>query len=74
MLMLKLTQIGNSVGVVFPKEVLSRLKVNKGDSLFVTETPNGVELSAYNPEIEEQLKEGREFMRAYRDTLRALAK
>lgn len=74
MLMLKLTQIGNSVGVVFPKEVLSRLKVSKGDSLFVTETPNGVELSAYNPEIEEQLKEGREFMREYRDTLRALAK
>lgn len=73
-LMLKLTQIGNSVGVVFPKEVLSRLKVSKGDSLFVTETPNGVELSAYNPEIEEQLKEGREFMREYRDTLRALAK
>lgn len=74
MLMLKLTQIGNSVGVVFPKEVLSRLKVNKGDSLFVTETPNGVELSAYNPEVEEQVKEGREFMREYRDTLRALAK
>jgi len=74
MLMLKLTQIGNSVGVVFPKEVLSRLKVSKGDSVFVTETPNGVELSAYNPEIEEQLKEGREFMREYRDTLRALAK
>jgi putative addiction module antidote len=74
MLMLKLTQIGNSVGVVFPKEVLSRLKVSKGDSLFVTETPNGVELSAYNPEIEEQVKEGREFMREYRDTLRALAK
>jgi putative addiction module antidote len=74
MLMLKLTQIGNSVGVVFPKEVLSRLKVSKGDSLFVTETPNGVELSAYNPEVEEQLKEGREFMREYRDTLRALAK
>lgn len=74
MLTLKLTQIGNSVGVVFPKEVLSRLKVSKGDSLFVTETPNGVELSAYNPEIEEQVKEGREFMREYRDTLRALAK
>jgi len=74
MLKLKLTQIGNSVGVVFPKEVLSRLKVSKGDSVFVTETPNGVELSAYNPEIEEQLKEGREFMREYRDTLRALAK
>jgi len=74
MLMLKITQVGNSVGVLLPKEMTSRLKVGKGDALFVTETPNGFELTAYNPEVEEQVKQGREFMREYRDTLRALAK
>lgn len=74
MLTLKLTQIGNSVGAVFPKELMALLKISKGDSVFVTETPNGVELTAYNPDVEEQVKQGQEFMREYRDTLRALAK
>ena len=74
MLVLKLTQIGNSLGVVFPKEMTSQLKVGKGDAVFVTRTPNGFELTAYDPEVEEQVKQGREFMREYRDTLRALAK
>jgi putative addiction module antidote len=71
---LKLTQIGNSVGVILPKDVLARLKVAKGDTLFLTEAANGVNLSAYDPEVEEQLKAGREFMREYRDTFHQLAK
>ena len=71
---LKLTQIGNSVGVILPKEVLARLKVEKGDTLYVTETPGGVALTPYDPSFEEQLELGREFMREYRDTFRALAK
>jgi putative addiction module antidote len=72
---LKLTQIGNSVGVILPKEVLTLLKVEKGDSLFVTEAANGgVTLTPYDPALEEQLKLGREFMREYRDTFRQLAK
>ena len=71
---LKLTQIGNSVGVILPKEVLARLKVEKGDSLYVTEPPGGVTLTPYDPSFEEQLELGREFMREYRDTFRALAK
>ena len=71
---LKLTQIGNSVGVILPKEVLARLKVEKGDSLHLTDTPDGVALTPYDPTFEEQLKRGREFMREYRDTCRALAK
>lgn len=74
MLTLKITQVGNSVGVVLPKEMTSQLNVSKGDTLFVTKTPNGFELSAYDPGVEEQLKEGREFMNEYRETLRALAK
>ena len=71
---LKLTQIGNSVGVILPKEVLARLKVEKGDTLYVSEMPGGVALSPYDPSFEAQLELGREFMREYRDTFRALAK
>lgn len=76
---LKLTQIGNSVGVILPKELLARLQVEKGDTLFVTElfvteTPDGVSLTPYDPALDEQLKAGREFMREFRDTFHQLAK
>ncbi len=71
---LKLTQIGNSVGVILPKDVLTRLKLEKGDTLYVTDTPDGLALTALDPGFEEQLELGREFMREYRDTFRALAK
>lgn len=72
--MLKLTQIGNSVGVVLPKDVLARLKLEKGDTLFITETPDGYAITPYDPALEEQLQAGREFMRDFRDTFHALAK
>ena len=49
---LKITQIGNSVGVILPKDVLARLKVGKGDSLFVTEVPDGVTLRPYDDTFE----------------------
>jgi len=71
---LKLTQIGNSVGVILPKEVLARLKLEKGGTVFVTETPEGFALTPYDPALEEQLKAGREFMKEYRDTFHQLAK
>ncbi|MBN8504650.1 MAG: AbrB/MazE/SpoVT family DNA-binding domain-containing protein [Burkholderiales bacterium] len=71
---LKLTQIGNSVGVILPKEVLARLKVGKGDVLYLTEAANGVNLTPYDPSLNEQIEAGREFMREYRDTFHQLAK
>jgi putative addiction module antidote len=71
---LKLTQIGNSIGVILPKEVLARLKLQKGDTLHVTETPDGLALTPYDPALEAQLALGREFMHEYRDTFHALAK
>ena len=71
---LKLTQIGNSVGLILPKEVLARLKLQKGDTVFVTDAAHGVMLTPYDPTLEEQLKAGREFMREYRDTFHQLAK
>lgn len=74
MFTLKLTQIGNSVGVILPKEVLARLKAEKGDAVFVTETPEGYVLTPYDPALEDQLRVGREFMREYRDTFHQLAK
>lgn len=71
---LKLTQIGNSVGVILPKEALARLKLVKGDTVFLTESADGLNLTPYDPELENQLKLGREFMRDYRDTFHQLAK
>ncbi len=71
---LKLTQIGNSVGVILPKELLAKLKLEKGDTVFVTEAANGVNLSPYDPNLEDELALGREFMREYRDTFHQLAK
>jgi putative addiction module antidote len=71
---LKLTQIGNSVGVILPKEILARLKLDKGDSVFVTDAPGGITLTPYDPALDEQLALGREFMRDYRDTFHQLAK
>jgi putative addiction module antidote len=71
---LKLTQIGNSVGLILPKEVLARLKLEKGDTIYLTDAPGGVTLTPHDPTFEEQLELGREFMREYRDTFHALAK
>jgi putative addiction module antidote len=71
---LKLTQIGNSVGVILPKELLARLKVAKGDSLFWTEAANGVNLSTYDPEFDEQMTEARKIMKKRKEVLRELAK
>jgi len=71
---LKLTKIGTSTGAVIPKEMLARLKVEKGDMLYAIETPEGYLLTPYDPAIEEQLEVGREFMKEYRDTFKALAK
>jgi putative addiction module antidote len=71
---LKIIQIGNSLGVTLPKELVAALQAEKGDSLTVTQAPDGFRLTAYDPEVERQVEAGREVMREYRDTLRALAK
>lgn len=69
---LKLTQIGNSVGIILPKEILTRLKLEKGDTVFVTDALNGVLLTPYDPALDEQLAIGRAFMHEYRDTFHHL--
>jgi putative addiction module antidote len=74
MIKLKVTQIGNSLGVVLPKEALARLKVDKGDELFLTEAPDGYRITPQEETDDEVLAIGSEFMKRYRKTFRALAK
>ncbi len=71
---LKLTQIGNSVGVVLPKEVLTRLSLEKGDTIYLTDSPNGMRITTTNPEFETQMKLARGIMKKRRDVLAELAK
>ena len=70
---LKLRKVGTSTGLLLPKEALVRLNVQEGDTLFAVETPEGYLLTPFDPEVEEQVKLGLEFMAKYRDTFRALA-
>jgi len=70
---LKITTIGNSTGVVLPKEILERLRVEKGDSIFAVETQNGIELTPYDPEFAAQIEIAERVMREDRDALRKLA-
>jgi len=71
---LKLTQIGNSVGVILPKEVLARLKLAKGDTVYLTENPEGITLSPNDPTFEAQIDAARGIMKKRRAVLRELAK
>ena len=70
---LKITTIGNSIGVILPKEILARLRVTKGDSVYVTETPKGIEITAYDENYARQMEVGEKIMREDRDVLRKLA-
>lgn len=71
---LKLTQIGNSVGVILPRDVLARLKLEKGDTVFITETPEGYAITPHDPAFETQMEAAREIMKSRRTVLRELAK
>jgi putative addiction module antidote len=71
---LKLTQIGNSVGVILPKEVLARLKLEKGDTVYVTDSADGIKLTPYSEEFSSQMEAAREVMKRRRNVLRELAK
>lgn len=70
---LKITQIGNSVGVVLPKELLAKLRVGKGDVLTVTETSTGVAMTSFDETKMRQLEAAEKVMRKNRNMLRKLA-
>ncbi len=71
---LKLRKIGNSVGVVLPKEALAHLKVQEGDTVTLTESQDGMRLTASNPEFAKTMAVFESLNRRYRNTLRELAK
>ena len=70
----KVTTVGNSAGIVLPREALAKLRVEKGDTLYVTETPNGIQLTAYDPDFAQDVEIAERVMRKYRNALRRLAK
>lgn len=71
---IKIRDVGNSLGVVLPKELIARLRVSKGDKLFVQETVDGIRLTPYDPEFQQQMEIAQMVMREDRDALRALSK
>ena len=71
---LKIVQVGNSLGTTISKEMAAALKIEKGDTLFVTEAPGGYRLTPYDPEFEGQMDRARSIMKERRNALRELAK
>ncbi|HKH80774.1 MAG TPA: AbrB/MazE/SpoVT family DNA-binding domain-containing protein [Methylovirgula sp.] len=75
MTVLKLTTIGTSTGVIIPKAMLERMNVGRGDSLYVTEAPDGsYRLTPYDPVFAKKMEKADDIMRRYRNTLHVLAK
>ncbi|HAI59475.1 MAG TPA: AbrB/MazE/SpoVT family DNA-binding domain-containing protein [Xanthomonadaceae bacterium] len=70
---LKITAVGNSAGVLLPKDLLARLRLGKGDELFAVETPDGVLLTPYDPELATQMEVAEQVMREDRAVLHKLA-
>lgn len=70
---LKITTIGNSAGVILPRELLTRLRLEKGDELFALETPDGIRLTTYDPTVAKQMEVAEEVMRKRRTLLHKLA-
>ncbi|MCA0394094.1 MAG: AbrB/MazE/SpoVT family DNA-binding domain-containing protein [Proteobacteria bacterium] len=70
---LKITTIGNSAGVILPKELLARLRLGKGDELYALETPDGIKLTAHDPTFAAQMEVAEKVMREDRQVLHKLA-
>ena len=74
MIALKITRVGNSAGLVLPKEALGKLRVEQGDTVYLTETPDGFRITAHAPNFEKQMTAARKIMKKRRAALRELAK
>jgi putative addiction module antidote len=74
MITLKARPVGNSTGFTLPREAAERLKIQSGDSLYLTESPDGYRLTPYNPNFARQMEKAESIMRRYKDVLRELAK
>jgi putative addiction module antidote len=73
-MVLKVTRIGNSLGVILPKDAAAELNVEAGDQLFLTSSPDGFRITPYDPNFERQISLAQDIMRERRDALRELAK
>ncbi len=71
---LKVISIGNSVGLILPREMTVKLGVQKGDTLYTTEVQDGLKLSVHDPNLEAQMAVARELMKKWRSVLHELAK
>ncbi len=71
---IKLRKIGNSVGLVLPKEILAKLKVKEGETIYLTDTKDGFRITPYNEEFEVQMDAAEKIMNEDRDILRELSK
>jgi len=75
MLELKLRKIGNSLGVVLPKEAVKRLRAEDGDRLYLIEGPDGsYQLTPYDPAFQKKMEKAEDILRRYRNTLHELSK
>ena len=74
MLKVKITAIGNSMGIVLPKEALTKLRADKGDVLYLVDTPEGLTLTPYRQDFSAQLDAAEKVMKKYRNALHELAK
>jgi len=74
MLKVKVTAIGNSMGILLPKEALSKLKSEKGDTLYLIESPDGYTITPYQQDFESQMNAAESVMKRYRNALHKLAK
>ena len=71
---LKVRKIGNSIGVILPKEVVKKLNINEGDLIYATDSPEGINLTPYDPNFELAMKAFNRSRRKYRNALKELAK
>lgn len=69
----KVIAIGNSAGIILPKETLARLNVRKGDTLYISETSGGVQIGPYDEEFASKMEAADQVIRRYRDAFKKLA-
>ena len=74
MLKVKITQVGNSMGILLPKEALNKMNTTKGDTLYLVEGPDGYTMTPYSQDFDEQITAADKVMKNYRNALRKLAK
>jgi len=71
---LKVTKIGNSLGVILPRDLLGKLQLDKGDSIFLVDTPDGLRITSYDPDFAEQMDQARTLMKKRRNVINELSK